>query len=315
MRIPDVSAEAIGEVVESLSHRQPLSKQEVAEYLGRTKVYISSALTAAEQLGLVVRKDSTFLLTSQASDIVKTFGDQRRIAFKKALVRFDAFVTFAMFLARGNSIEEAARKVKVIFEIEDPTEIISKTLRSWGAYTRVLIKTKAGRYETEITAEELDEHYLKNLQDAIEDEMKARLFIASKLRARTFAFLSEAEKTYAVSAMLKHRTQPEDAVKDAEKCFESFLTRLAVADQVNISGVSGIEQLGNALKSVDSILEQHRKLCSYHAVFRNAADHALDKVTLKPWNIEADSALEIILSTLTAMRSMHSYVDSKDQIL
>ena len=78
MRIPNVSADAIGEVVESLSQRQPLTEKEVAHYIGKSERYTSRALIAAEELGLIRKDINEFTLLSSAYDLAKAKKDSTK---------------------------------------------------------------------------------------------------------------------------------------------------------------------------------------------------------------------------------------------
>ena len=108
----------------------------------------------------------------------------------------------------------------------------------------------------------------------------------------------------------------EDSIRLLGKAFESFLRALASVGGIeNVSKISGIGGLASTLRDKEVILDQHKKLCDGVGVYRNAADHGSDMKTLKSWRVEDDTALGAVLLSLTAIRSVYSYVKNGDQII
>ena len=316
-RVPYAAPEILAEAAEGAFHRSGgLSADEMTEYLGVKPRYAQSVLISATQLRILRNDNGTYNVTTEGIDLAKADKGQRPSVFKSFLVRFDPFVIFAMLTMKGNTLQESARKTRVIFGILEDDRYILDSFRSWGTYTHILRKEKDGTYSIGITEEKLTEQYLHDLIQAIQSEWTARLFISSKVREYAFAFMSEDEKSDLVAALMKFGDQSEDAVRELGKSFETFLRRLAVGKKIqNVSQANGISELANLLKGEKRILEQHRKLAEAVGVYRNAGDHGIDKMTMKPWRIERDASLEAILLALTTIRSIYSYTEKGEQLI
>jgi len=316
-RIVYAAAEAIADVAEAALHKSDgLSVQELAEYLNKSKRYALDVLAAASDLGIVVQEGERYRITPEGSDLGKASLDQRPIAFRKFLIRFDPFVIFASLLLKGYSVDDSARRVKVIFSAPEALPVVINALRSWGKYSGIITRGPEGDQVSGITEQKLTEQYLEELIEALQDEWHSKLFIAGKVRDGAYAFLTETDKTYLINALRKYRDYPDDSMKDIGNALENFLRKVAIDKSLpNVVDQKGIGQLANLLRAKRSILEEHKKMCDYVNVFRIAADHGNNPESLKPWKIERDSALEAFLSNLTTIRSVFSYVNSATQIL
>jgi len=313
-KIPDVSPDAIAEVVESLCESNSLTIDEIAVYINKTPIYAKRVVSACEQLELLTLENNIAKSTTNSLDLGKATKEQRPEVFKTSLIMFSPFILFAKLIMKGDNLEDSARKVKVIFKVPESVKIIESTLRRWGTYTGLLIKEK-NTYRIKFTVQEIDEEYLKELIDATHDKFKAQMFIANKLDDTAFSYLTNVEKERFIKALQKYREEPEDAAKDASNSFESFLFRVGEDHELETEKFIGIEVIANSLKSSNIILEQHRKICAYHSALRNAANHGVDKTMGVPWKIESDASLELILSELTTIRSILRYINKKELVI
>src|SRR5207245_1781723 len=160
---------------------------------------------------------------------------------------------------KGNSLSDAARKVKVVYSIPEDEDEILTTFRSWGSFAGVLAKSASGEYVIGITESKLTEQYLSDLIRATQNEWTARLFVSSKVREYAFAYLGDEEKDDLVSALMKFGGENEDAVRELGKSFETFLRRLGTDKGVaSISKANGIGGLAGTLRDSSVILEQHK---------------------------------------------------------
>ena len=128
-RIPEVRAEVIMETVEGICYKSNggFDSSETADYIGKGIGYAKRALDASTQLGLTEIKASRFYAVQDAIDISRANREQWPIIFRKFLQRFSPFILFVMLIGKKNSIEEASRKIKVIYNIETSIDIISST--------------------------------------------------------------------------------------------------------------------------------------------------------------------------------------------
>jgi hypothetical protein len=323
-RVAYVSPDTLAEAAEGAFHTPGgLTVEGVARYLKASDRYAANVIISGVQLKILEQDGNIIKVTPDGTDLAKAAKDQRGVAFKKLLVRFDPFIVFAMLVMKKNQLEDAARKVKVIYKIPDSENNILTAFRSWGIFAEVIVRSESGEYVIGITEERLSEQYLKDLVQAVQSEFTARLFVSSKVREHAYSYLGDEEVDWFVGALMKFGTESEDAVRELGNAFETFLRRLGTDQKVpNISKTNGIGELASSLKSAQNrlgtgsiILEQHKKLCEGVGVYRNAADHGIDKVTLKPWRIEKDAALEAILLCLTTVRSVFTFVEKGDQLI
>jgi len=316
-KLAAISPETLAEAAEGAHQKLGgLSLEEISHYLNAGSIRTAQRVAiAGTQLRILVEVDGRFHATQDGVDLAKASLDQRPGIFKKFLVRFDPFVVFAMLIMKKNALESAARKVKVIYDIPEEESTILQALRSWGLYSGILEKTKAG-FAVGITEERLTEQYVHDLLQAIQSEWTARLFISSKVREYAYAYLGDEEKSQLVEALMKFGTDSEKAVQQLGKSFETFLRRLDKDNErAGDMRANGIGQIANQMKAKRIIVEQQRKLCDAIAVYRNAADHGIDPDLMKHWKIENDASLEAILLGLTTIRSIYTFVQKQELVI
>jgi hypothetical protein len=69
------------------------------------------------------------------------------------------------------------------------------------------------------------------------------------------------------------------------------------------------------LKGADLIDQKHLEICKAINSVRLAAAHSKDRKTITPWKINPDAAIEVILITLTATRSIHNFASNRTQVI
>jgi len=313
-KVPDASVSAICEIIEALRERSNLTPSEIAKYLSKTETYAKRIVDACVQLGLVKIENNFTKMTIDAIDLAKATKEQRSDVFKKTLIMFPPFILFAKLIMKGNTLNDSARKVKVIFKIPESENIIESTLRRWGVFSKLIMK-KNNQFVLAYTEEEIDAEYLKELIEATHDEFKAQLFIANKLDDYAFSYLTNNEKARFIKALQKYQNEPEDAAKDASNSFESVLFRICTNHSIDTSRLNGIQQIADSLKGNNIILEKHRKICSYHSALRNAANHGIEREIGLPWRIETDASLELVLSELTTIRSILKFINNNELVI
>jgi hypothetical protein len=314
--LPDVSASIIMETVEGICHAKDngLTIPKIAEYIGKTETYAQRAVGACLQLGMIKENNGCFVCTPDAMDITRANKEQRPMIFRKFLQRYNPFILFVMLMSKDNSPEVAARKVRTIYSISGGSEITLRALLGWGIYSDLLTKSK-GNVILKIEPETLSAEYVRELLEALESDIKARVYIARKLGDEVFGYLRQDEVDYITKALRKHEEDPRNSVDDAGRAFEDFLRRLAIDNKVDVCDCTGIGQIADRLLSEKKILDKQHKMCMHINSVRIAAAHGKEPKTLEPWKINADAVLEIILTILTTIRSIHSYVFKQDRII
>lgn len=314
-KIPEVTADKIMEVVEGVSYKgsDGLDVQATAKYLGKTTVYAKRALNASNQLGFTELKDAKYILVKDAADASRASKEQRPVIFRKFLQRFDPFILFIVLVGRGNSIEDAARKVKVIYDLDAGIKIITSTLIGWGEYAQV-IKREKGTVILQIETEKLSAEYIRELLEAMEHDVKARMYIAGKLGDDVFGYMHQDELDFLVKAIREHQGDPRGSIDDAGRAFEDFLRRIATDKTVTVTQCKGIQELADALRGDRKIDTKHLEICKAINSLRIAAAHSKDRNSGEKWILKEDAAIECILITLTTIRSIYNYIFKQVQM-
>ena len=313
-KIPDVTADIIMEIVEGVCYKNVgLDTNEAAEYIKKSKTYASRALTASIQLGIIKAVDSRFIASSEAKDVSRANKQQWPVIFRKFIQRYNPFILFVSLIGKGNSPEDAARKIKVIYGIDASIKIIANTLLGWGEYSQIL-KREKGKVELQIETDKLSAEYIRELLEAMEHDVKARVYIAGKLGEDVFGYMQQDELDLLVKAIREHQSDPRDAMDDCGKAFEDFLRRLGDEKSVNVSSRTGIQQLADAIIGKKLITVKHLEICKAINSFRIAAGHNKDKTSMEKWELNPDAAIECILLLLTTIRSIHNYVFKQIQM-
>jgi len=314
--IPEVSADAIMEAVEGicLAGSKGLVAEEVANYIGKTKEYARRCINLAIQLKMIKELDGKYIVETESEDISQAKKEQWPIFFRKFLQRYQPFLLFVSLINRGNSTEEACRKVKIIYGISTDVKIIRKSLITWGKYADILEMGTKDAVKVKISTEPTPD-YIKELIEALESDIKVRIYMANKLTDEVFGYLQHDEIEFLVKGLRRHQNDPRGSIEDAGKAFEDFLRRIGVNKGVDLSKSSGIGQCAQSLRKADVIMQKHIEMCEHVNAFRLAAAHSKEKSTLTSWKINSDAAIETVLTILTLIRSIFFYVFKKEQII
>jgi hypothetical protein len=315
--VPDVSAEAIMESVEGicLAGEKGLSLEDVSRYIGKTKNYARRCVNMAMEFGMIKRVNNKYITEAESEDILKVKKKNWPVLFRKFLQRYKPFILFISLIDRGDSVEEASRKVKTVLNITSNTRILYKSLTTWGKYADVLEIKEKGVVKLKTSFKETTPIHIKELLESLDNELKIRVYIENKLTDLVFRYLQQDEVEFIVNAFKKHQTDSRSAIEDIGKAFEDFLRRVAKDKNINLSAATGIGQCAQTLKKADLITQKHFAICQYVNALRLAAAHSKEKVTLKPWKISVDATMEVLLTMLSLMRSIFFYVFKGEQII
>jgi len=310
VRIPKATASAIMEVVEGACNRQleGITAPEAAKYAGiSSEEYARKALDSATQLGMLTKTDQKYYPTNDISDFPRASKEQKPFLFRKFLQRFDPFILFASLLGRGNLLDQAARKVGVIYSVEAGPESIRFTLSNWGEYAQI-IEAKKGKIVLKIETPILSAEYIRELLEAMEHDIKARMYIATKLGDNVFGYMRQDEIDFLVKSIRTHQKSPRNSIDDAGRAFEDFLRRVLLDKEKDASDCKGITELAERMKGEKLVDQKQLEICRAIGSIRVAAAHSLDRLSNEAWTINPDAAIETILLTITMIRSVHVYV-------
>ncbi len=299
------------EVVEGACNKQQngITVVEAARYAKVGEDYAARALENAVQLSMLRRTDERYFSTNDVSDVSRATKEQQPLLFRKFLQRFDPFILFVSLVGRGNTLDQAARKITVIYNIDAQHTSIQATLTSWGSFAGI-IEAKKGKVVLKVETPTLSAEYIRDLLQAMEHDIKARIYIATKLGENVFGYMKQDEIDFLVKAIRTHQKDPRNSIDDAGRAFEDFLRRVIIDKQIDASRCKGVTELAECLKGGKLIDQKQLEICQGIGSIRVAAAHNKDRITVEPWQINPDAAIETILLALTMIRSIHNYVFS-----
>ncbi len=309
-----VGRELIMKVTEAcaLSDRQ-LRDDELIEYTGATGRAAKEVIKAALWMGLIELRDEMYLSPSNVRSEFPAGDERQALIFHKYLQRKKSFVQFATFLDYGNDPSVAAEKVRVLYQTDVSASIVLQLFGSWGRSAGILEgSNRLLRLKPEYHAPDLPTEYLEGLKDALENDMKARVFVARKLTDDAFRTIPEAGVERAVRAIRGIGTDPRNSVEDAAELFEDYLRLKAGNDMVATTDASGI---GGVIKALGNKLTiEHKSIADALNTLRIMSAHPTRATTGLRWQIRADSGLEAVLLILSLIRSINEYDRTKATI-
>ena len=312
-KIPQVAADIVMEIMEGLCLKSDMNVDQAANYINKSKKYAKRALIVAEQLRMIPSADSNLNVVGEAKVITRANKEQWPVIFRKFLQRYNPFILFVSLLAKGNTLEDATRKIKVIYDIDSNPSIIKTSLVRWGEYSEIL-KKEEDKIKLFIKTDELSVEYIKELLESMENDVKARIYIANKLGEDVFGYMKQDEVDLLIKAIREHNSDAKISIDVAGQAFEDFLRRLATDKAINAGSCTGIQQLADSILHKKLITSKHHEICKAINSFRIAAGHNKDKKSLQKWELNPDAAIECILLSLTTIRSIHNYVFKQIQM-
>jgi hypothetical protein len=317
--IPNVSAETVIEAVEGIyySKNKGMSRKEVAKYIGKSEEYARRALIVGTQLNFIKERNKKYFI-HECADLIRADKEQRRIIFRRHLQKYDPFVLFLTLIGRGNDIQAAIRKIKVIYKIPSSEKDIRAAFLNWGQFSGIFSYDKEKNTTVlKVDVGGLSLKYLKSLIESLDHEIKTKIYIADKLSENVFGYLKHDEMEFFIKALRNHEKDPRNAIEDAGRAFEDFLRRIATENDIDVSNLNGISEIAQMIgrKKTGLIHSKHLNICLGLGAIRAIAAHSKDKKTLEKWEVNSDLALEAILMMLSTIRSIYLYVKENRQEL
>ncbi|GEM_PF-3397490 len=316
--IPRIAPEMIVQSMEGLSFANGgLTKKEIANYIGKSEEYARRALQVGTSFGWVKEDGKKYSAVGDCFKFSKADPKQKQILFRKGIQTFSPFILFVTLIIKGDLPKDAARKTKVIFDVSEPSEDILTSLLVWGEYSGTLTKNSDGTVVTDvgIKIDELSQEYIQHLLEALQSDLKMRVYLTNKLTPEAFAFLSSGEVGLITNALSAYARNPTHSVEDAGKALEDFLRSVAKASDLDVSNKSGIVEIINEFrgKKPDLISPKLSSVAEGLGMIRTMAAHSKDKKTEVPWTINPDAALEYCLIVVSVVRAIYFFFTKKIQ--
>ncbi|AWB27801.1 hypothetical protein HARCEL1_08800 [Halococcoides cellulosivorans] len=225
-------------------------------------------------------------------------------------------MTFLSFLDKGFDAERSAQSVKTLYEMDTSVDVIKKQFLSIGEESD-LLEDDEDLVPT-IEVETLPTDYVKDLQDALLSEAKARLFVHKKLGGDVIAYAEEESVEKFQEALLSYEESPDSAIVDAVVAAENITRELATEEgdsDSDYTRANGIGSLANMMRGDGLILKRHLHGANYLGAMRIPGAHGKESETLESWQVDSEVALEVILSSISFVRSIYYCVKEHRQIL
>ncbi|MFH1505559.1 MAG: hypothetical protein ABIE94_01050 [archaeon] len=311
--IPEITAKAVCACLEALGKKEGDLKY-LSNYINKTETYTRRAILIGSQINLIKANNSFFQLTTFASVLIKRTEGNLEIVFQEALFSYKPYIQFIEYISKGESKEDAVRKLIVVYNIQNDAKIVAKTLSNFSKFLKIeLVPEKLA----DLFQEKKDYDRVNKILVTVKNKFQAQLVISEKLGQNCFNYITDAERTLLVDAILKAHSNPRNAIEDATGSYESFLRRIGKKEGVDLSNANGIDEIGQVLGSRRNkvILLEHGKMCAFISAFRNPSTHKVNKISLEHWEINQDTGIEIILLILTSIRSIYAYILNKQLLL
>src|SRR6266566_2466152 len=273
----------------ALSER-PLAISDLAEYADCTVRAAREGVKAAVWLGLIELQNGKYAAAPTARPEFPASAEQKILFFRGAIQKKKPFIQFAALLASGNEARAACQKVRVLYQINSAPDTLTRLFSGWGKSSGILTDDKGQlRLKPEYTVPDLPLEYLEGIKDALESDLKARIFIARKLTDEPFRLIPDAGIERAVRALRGVSADPRNAVEDAGELLEDYLRAKAVMTGLNASGANGIGGVVQLLDAHGSVTGEHRTISSAMNTLRIMAAHPIRASTSLRWAIRQDS--------------------------
>ena len=251
----------------------------------------------------------------------------KRALFRKHLQQYEPYVKFHSFLDIGNSVDSAARRVSIYYEITPLMSGEENTLAGWGLYAGTLIKfDEIVQIAPAVKSKSIMKAVpnLKSFLQAMDTEIGSRVFIQTFLGQQAYDFLTEDVKKDLVESMTLALSRPEDAVRSMGRALEDYVKLLAKDRSVRLEEkgkpISTIGAMINKLRSEGCLANHHKSTLNglevytdadlFHGLsaYRAMPVHGVDPDADMRWSLSTEVAIVGTLQLLLSIRSTYHYV-------
>lgn len=311
---PDVLTDALIGLAQS---PRPLTIDDLSTVIDKSETYTRAVALLGEQLSVIDQHAAGYVVVNEIQEEARKMTPEQGFAVLNRYVqRYEPFMAFLNFLADGYDTERSAQTVVTLFQIDASAETVEGQFIKLGRYTDLV--TEEDEPQPTIEVKTLPSAYIDDLQEAATSEAKARLFVHERLGEEIISFADPESIEKLQGAMMKFSNAPENAIVDAVVAAENITRELAEehgTDDVDYSNASGIGTLAKALRRDELILKRHLHGAHYLGGMRIPGAHGKEAETLESWQVDLEVALEVILATISYVRSLYWYILDQRQVL
>lgn len=286
--------------------------QDLRSFTDKSEPYIRSCLTICKLLK-IINEDGE--LAPFVNELGKTPSNELKYkVIRKFIQEYEPFITFIQYHLNGSTLDDAARKVYVLYKFQGKDYLFLKGLFiTWGETVGIFVNT-----EDKIILAETIRSEIVNIQTNdidLDEDMAIRMYISDSLGADVFSDMSSIEIDELVDALKKYSHDARAAIECTGRAFEDFLRRTSSFLNIDVTRKSGIGQVINTLyNNKDSSGNMDNKIHSkQYAIgaaigdIRNMAGHSLESRTMERWDLTSRTAKNYIKLVLATIRSIYIY--------
>lgn len=295
------------------------SIQDLKKFTGRSDAYVRSCLNVCQLLKII---DEDGNVNPFVNELGKTPSDVMKCSvMRKFIQEYEPFIIFIQYHLGGTTLDEAARKVYVLYEFEGKDYLFLKKLfLSWGETTEIFSYTANDITLTESVRTQIND--ISTVDINLDNDMAIRMYISDCLSIDIFSAMSSIEINELVNAYKKYPHDARASIECAGRAFEDFLRRMSDSVGVDVSRKNGIGQVVNALYNNKDALGNidnkiHAKQSTIGAAIgdiRNMAGHSLESRTMERWNLTSQAAKNYVELVLLSIRSIYSFIQDSRYI-
>ena len=309
-RIYKIDAQTIIKCVELYGKFKDVNNKadytKIADGLGIHTRKAREALKAAEELKLL----------NTSSKFVSASPEEQKLLFRKALQSFKPFVDFIFFLEKGDTPDEAVRKIKSLYNVERNPKDILWVFKKWGTFADIFLKDT---FELANELKNSKPSMIGELLLQMDNELKAKLWLA-KVLGDAKKYITNEEHDSLTEAILHIQKNPRRSVQSAGEVLEDYLRKIANDRNIDVSKKNGIFQIAEELSKNGVIASKHvpilkglqvfldRDIFDGLAAFRNMAHHGKDKKEMKKWELSEELALSYVIQVVLCIKSLYYYL-------
>ncbi|MBU7047658.1 MAG: hypothetical protein HXS54_14585 [Theionarchaea archaeon] len=286
--------------------------EQAMEYIGKCNSYTRRALNMTCQLGFAEKNGNKYFANGNSAELVKMKKSERYIIFRKHLQSFEPFIIFLALKNKGNTINESTRKLKTIYSLDLNQKEIRAALLNWGQYAQIFdYDSSTDEIKLNVDLENSEVQYLRELLGSLDSEIKTKIYLTDKLTEYVYGYLEDDEIEHLTRALMNHERNPRNSIADSGRALEDFLRRILHKKGYDVSNFQGITNIAEYIGSKERkiIHEKQKKILMGLAAIRNLASHNKDSKILESWKISPDFAIEVILITISLIRSLYYYIE------
>lgn len=288
---------------------------DLRNFTSKSEPYVRSSITICKLLE-IINEDG--IIDSFVNKLGITPNDEVKYkVIRKYIQEYEPFITFIQYNLNGNTLDEAARKVYVMYGFQGKDHLFLKGLfLTWGESTGIFTNIQNQIVLTEkINKRILD---ISEVNVNLDEDMAIRMYISDSLGVDVYSTMSSVEIDELVDAMKRCSKDARGAIECAGRAFEDFLRRRASFVNIDVTRKSGIGQVINALyNNKDSSGNMDNKIHSkQYAIggaigdIRNMAGHSLESRTMERWDLTNQTAENYVKLVLRTIRSIYIYTDN-----